>query len=149
MPAHGVAPLRVQARALLAALGLLLLGADQAQAQAVAARRIPRGAVLTQADIVTGPDSTNVQPGWVARRVINAGQPLRAPAVEPPRLVTAGQMVNLHVVQDGFRLTVQGRATSHGDLGDQVTVRLGPNRRIAGVITGPNQVTALEAQRSS
>ena len=65
----------------------------------VAARALARGAVLT-ADDITYPDSaaatdSTVAPGWVTRRVVAAGEPLRPPAVQPPVVVTANQPVEL------------------------------------------------------
>ncbi len=132
-----------------ALLLLALLAPLPAAAQTFAARDIPRGTVLTAADLRVAAGGSQVQPGWIARRVIKTGEVLRPPAVAPARMVRQGQTVHVLLRHEGIALSVEGQATGGGDLGDEIVVRLGPNRRIAGVISGPGQVTARDAQRSS
>src|SRR5687768_12650973 len=114
-----------------ALLGVVVIGAG-AQAQmapssdsgavvAVAARRIPRGAVLAAADIALArvvnqrlapTAAQQPAPGWVTRRVVLPGEVLREPAVAPARLVAAGQPVRFELTHDGIRLSLDGIATS-------------------------------------
>lgn len=130
---------------LLPAVVLLLPAPGWAQAHA--ARPIARGTVLAVADLRLGAAASEVQPGWIARRAIREGEVLRPPAVVPPRAVRQGQTVRVLVAEGGVHLALEGQAMGGGDPGDEVLVRLGPNRRITGVITGAAQVTARDAQR--
>lgn len=150
-----------------AAAALLALPASGAGAQAdgpaaardslldvvVATRRLPRGTVLTASDLaparrpvggVLRNTYTPAAPGWVARRVIQAGEVLRAPAVAPAPLVAAGQQVRFTLTQDGLALTLEGTAPVAGALGDTIPVRLGARRQLRGVVTGPAQVAAFD-----
>jgi flagella basal body P-ring formation protein FlgA len=83
-------------------VALILLSAGLARAQessrrvTAPTRPLPRGTVLTPEDIVyrdstiRGPIETNgVAVGWIMRRLIGAGEVLRAPAVERPAIVSA------------------------------------------------------------
>jgi flagella basal body P-ring formation protein FlgA len=119
----------------------------------VAARRLPRGTVLNDSDIIVarvvnwGPvhtSPTSVRAGWITRRVIRPHEPLREPAVAPAPLVGAGQPVLLVRDTQGLRLTVTGVATHAASLGETIAVRLGPKRLITAVVTGPGQVTATD-----
>jgi flagella basal body P-ring formation protein FlgA len=87
---------------------------------------------------------TPAAPGWVTRRVIQAGEVLRAPAVAPRPLVAAGQQVRFTVQHDGLALTLDGTAPVAGALGDTIPVRLGARRRLRGIVTGPAHVTAFD-----
>jgi flagella basal body P-ring formation protein FlgA len=147
-------------RALLAAVGfatVLVAGASARPAGAqqpmleqdfpVAARRLARGTVLTAGDVIVARVSVRssdapAQPGWVTRRVIEQGEPLRAPAVAPKPMVSAGQPVRFVRQEQGIRLTVDGRAIHAGQLGDRISVRLGANRRVDGFVTGAGEVSA-------
>ena len=127
----------------------------------VAARRIPRGTVLRAADMniarvparvdargVVHVETTPVIPGWIARRVIQRGEVLRAPAVAPAPLVAAGQAVQFTYQQDGLELTLDGVAPVAGSLGDTIPVRLGARRRVTGVVAGPARVIATDLSRT-
>ncbi len=123
---------------------------------AVAARPIARGAALTAGDITVmrvaqrgrlARRATPVAPGWVARRIIRAGEVLRTPAVAPAPLVAAGQAVQYTYQQDGLELTLDGLAPVAGSLGDTIPVRLGARRRVTGVVAGPAHVVALAPPR--
>ena len=154
-----VAALAVTVRPLPAQQGS---GASPAAATAmppvpVAARHLARGTVLEEADISHpgverhhGParDASGVAPGWVTRRLIRAGEPLRPPAVAPAPLVTAGSAVRLVVRGEAFQMSVDGVAVVAASLGDTIPVRLGAKRRVRGVVTGPAQVVAVDSPRS-
>ena len=124
----------------------------------IATRRLPRGTVLTERDMtvarvahrsaaVSGP--INVAAGWITRRVVQAGEALRAPAIGPAPLVRAGQTVEFIYMQDGLRLSLHGVAVVSAALGDVVDVRLGVKRRVTGIVSGPARITAIESTRSS
>lgn len=124
----------------------------------VAARRLARGAVLTAGDITMAradarhhmpADAQRPLPGWVARRVVLAGEVLRAPAVAPAPLVGAGQPVRYELTHEGIRLSLEGVATSAASLGERVTVRLGARRRVSGIVAGPARVVAIDSSRTS
>jgi flagella basal body P-ring formation protein FlgA len=63
-------------------------------------------------------------------------------------MVRAGDPVRIRVTLQGLHLTTSGIATTSALLGDTITVRLGPNRRVHGVVAGPNLVTAPLAPSS-
>ncbi len=124
----------------------------------VAARRLSRGAVLTAADITMAradarhhpaDGAQRPEPGWVARRVVLAGEVLREPAVAPAPLVGAGQPVRYELTHEGIRLSLEGVATSAASLGERVTVRLGARRRVTGIVAGPARVVATDSSRTS
>jgi len=164
----------MSARRLVRVLVVLLLalplsaGAAQAQARVpagdslldvvVATRRLPRGTVLTARDLaparrpvggVLRTTYTPAAPGWVARRVIQAGEVLRTPAVAPAPLVAAGSAVRFTLQHDGLSLTLDGTAPVAGALGDTIPVRLGARRQLRGVVTGPAHVTAFDSASDS
>jgi flagella basal body P-ring formation protein FlgA len=119
----------------------------EALAQAVAARVITRGSILSSEDISIGPDTVDrtsrpVEPGWVARRRIQPGEPLRPPTVAPAPLVRSGQPVQFAVDYHGIRLTLPSKALSSGALGDTILVRLDSRRRFRAVVTGPGFAVA-------
>lgn len=131
-------------------------GGDR-QTAPVAARRLPRGTVLSESDILVARVATRgtpghaagARPGWVTRRVVQLGERLVPPAVVPAPLVSAGQLVRYVVARDGVSLTISGRALTSGGLGDRVTVRLGANRHLHGIVTGAGRVAATDSTRSS
>jgi flagella basal body P-ring formation protein FlgA len=146
---------RRYASRVLAAVGMLVVAAPVALAQGRAApeppraaRTIARGAVLTRADIALdaamGADSSDteatVAPGWIARRVISAGEPLRPPAVMPPPVVRAGDTVRVVRSDGAVTLSARGRATNAAAPGERVSVRLDDGRRIEGQAAPSGQV---------
>lgn len=115
----------------------------------VATRQIARGATLTADDIelrdstmrpVVQVDTSEVAPGWVTRRVISAGEILRAPAVEPPNLVTANQPVEVEWSDQNIKLTLRGVATRNAPIGSRVTVRMESGRRVDGIVVAAGRV---------
>ena len=132
--------------------------------QPVAARSIPRGAMLTMEDIAYAPaaspaarrspsaaaasaamipaGATDSLIGRTTRRVIGAGEPLRAPAVAAPDLVKAGQEVDVVWQRGSVTLVVRGTATRAGRESDRITVRFGARQTIEGIVTGAGSVRA-------
>ena len=127
-----------------AGAGLRLWGQATATASPVAARDLPRGAVIALADLRA--DSA-VQAerllGWEVRRLMRAGEPVREPAVAPPTLVTAGATVAIEAVVAGDRVTRAATALGRGTLGDRITVRLDVHRTLPAVVTGPGLVRLI------
>lgn len=78
--------------------------------------------------------------GWITRRVIRAGEPLRAPAIAPPPLVRAGAPVTVQFVTAGVTVAREGTALMTGAFGDHVHIRLDEHRSLNGVVAGPSTV---------
>jgi flagellar basal body P-ring formation protein FlgA len=133
---------------------LLLAGAVPLPAMAqvpVAARDLPRGATLTPADILlregTGGDAAEaVTAGWVTRRMIRAGEALRAPAVGRPDAVRSGEEVTVRLRQGTVQLTLRGVAAAGAGIGETVWVRIGTGWRLEGVVAGPGEVSIESAR---
>ena len=105
----------------------------------IAARRINRGAVITAEDVAGQGAPVD---GWIARRVIQQGEALAAPAVSPPPLVRSRQDVSLLVSRGTITLSIPGSALADASLGDTILVRLDARRRVRGVVSGPGRVVA-------
>jgi flagella basal body P-ring formation protein FlgA len=110
----------------------------------VAARDLARGEVLALTDIVSVSSSASADEnaadslvGWTTRRVISAGEPLRAPAVSPPDLVKAGDTVQAVWRGKTIELSIGGTAAGSAALGERVLVRVDARRRLEGVVIGP------------
>lgn len=130
-----------------------------AELVAVAAREIARDAVLTATDIAYRPRSA-VRPGaarevpsdlipaagddsligWSTRRLLHAGELLRAPAVIPPRAVRSGEQVDVIWSQAGLVVTLVGRATRAAAIGERLTVRIDAHRTLEGIVIAPGRV---------
>ncbi|MDB4917744.1 MAG: hypothetical protein JWM95_5388 [Gemmatimonadetes bacterium] len=127
--------------------------------QRVAARAIPRGAVLTAADIAYArphhplPHSVEVLDtiphpaseadslvGWSTRRMIKAGEVLRAPAIIAPQLVKAGDVVELQWRNGSILITAKGHATRSAGAGERVTVRMTSQQSLEGSVIGAGRV---------
>lgn len=118
----------------------------------VAARDLARGTILSSSDIKWSdttltdgsiPEAAPVTPGWVARRVIRAGEILREPGVAMPDLVSAGDAVDVIYSTPGVTIRVRGTAIGRGSKGDEVYVKLNNRRRLHGIIAGPNTVRVM------
>ncbi len=112
----------------------------------VAAHDLPRGVELALEDIAPGPGAAK-RVGWTTRRVIRAGETLTEPAVEPPPLVRAGQVVQYIVRRGAIQLSISGTAMASGHTGEAIPIRLGERQRVEAVITGPGRVESPPARR--
>jgi flagella basal body P-ring formation protein FlgA len=130
-----------------------LAGAQQtgaARQVAVATRPLPRGTVLTLDDfevrdttLRSWNDTTKVAAGWVTRSAISRGEILRAPAVEPPVVVSANSPVQVEYADGGVRLTMRGIAARNGSIGERVPVRIDTGssmRRVEGTVIAPGRI---------
>jgi flagella basal body P-ring formation protein FlgA len=128
----------------------------------VAARAIPRGAVLTALDIAYASNARPDHPlphsvavldsiprpaidddslvGWTTRRMIKAGEVLRAPAIIPPQLVKAGELVELQWHDGSILITAKGHATRSASAGERVSVRLASQQSVEGSVVGAGRV---------
>jgi flagella basal body P-ring formation protein FlgA len=129
----------------------------------VAARPIARGSVLTAADIAyekktnaagnASPHSIAINErdrrpaaaddsliGFTARRLIATGEPLRAPAVIPPRLVASGDMVDVIWRDGSIVVTAKGRATRAAGAGERIAVRIDEKRTVEGMVVAAGRV---------
>jgi flagella basal body P-ring formation protein FlgA len=118
----------------------------------VAARDLPRGAILQADDLRTkvasdqdnrtgGLDFSEDAIGQETLRPLRAGQVIEAEGVESPELVRRGEPVSIVVNHGGVRVRTEGRARDSGKRGDVVMVE-SANRRNAfqAVVTGVNEV---------
>lgn len=124
----------------------------------VPARDIARGETLSAADVTyqTVPvanaglgavSSLDDVVGFETRRVLRAGESLRASDLRHPVLVTKGTMISMSFEAPGITLTTMGRAMSEGGLGETITVQ-NPNsfRQITAIVTGQGQARAIASQ---
>ena len=120
----------------------------------VPAHDIARGQVIGESDLtystvqgaalmngtVTAFDTVK---GMEARRMLRAGETLRADDVRRPIVVSKGQAVTMTVEAPGVQLTAMGRAMSEGGIGDTVTIQNPASfRMITGIVTAAGTVRA-------
>ncbi len=80
--------------------------------------------------------------GRAARRLLIAGQPVRAADIQSPVLVNRNGIVTVRVAHPTLTLAMQGKALDDGAEGDTVrVVNTRSNKTIQGVVTGPSEVT--------
>jgi flagella basal body P-ring formation protein FlgA len=147
----------ILALAILTVPAVCLMGASYAFADVrivVPARDIARGQTISDTDLtfstveggaLMSGTVTNIEvlKGMEARRLLHAGETLRADDVRRPVMVSKGQTVTMTFAAPGVELTAMGRAMSEGGIGDTVTVQNPVSfRMIAGVITGAGTVRA-------
>lgn len=140
---------------ILALIGLVTAARLDAQQPTVstgvsllAAREIPRGATIEAADIVAEGTEANTVVGWVAKRLIRAGEALRAPAIAPAELVRSGDTVQL-VWRDGnLEIRMTGRAMGSAAAGERVIVRVDTRRRFEGIAEAPGVVRLNKLEKN-
>ena len=120
----------------------------------VPAHDIARGQTIMESDLtVTTVPGTALMAGTVttfaavkdmeARRMLHAGEALRADDLRRPVVVTKGQTITMLFHAPGVELTAMGRAMGEGGVGDTITVQNPSSfRMINGVISSPGTVTA-------
>lgn len=95
-----------------------------------AARDLQRGVTLTRDDYVGAGESGPV--GWVTRRVVRAGEPLRPPAIVPARVIRSGDQVKVVWSDGALEVRLTGRAMNAAAAGEPVRVRVDARRRFEG-----------------
>ena len=83
-----------------------------------------------------------------ARRRLLPGRPVRQGDVQAPRLVRRGETVEVVYRAPGIELVTIGRALEDGSRGSVVGIaNLDSGQRLAGLVTGPRQITVGAAGR--
>ncbi len=84
--------------------------------------------------------------GLAAARSLTAGQPFRLGDVKKPEMVARNGIVTLTFRRPGITLSLQGRATEPGAMGEAVRVmNLSSNKIVQAVVIGPGEVEVLAA----
>jgi flagella basal body P-ring formation protein FlgA len=79
--------------------------------------------------------------GKAARRILRAGETVRAGDIAEPIVVHKGDLVTIALTTAGMQLTAQGKAVEDGAMGASLRVtNTQSNRVIDAVVAGPNQV---------
>lgn len=124
----------------------------------IAARRLPRGTVLSGSDIEFGsatswgpPQAEDdiVAPGWVAQRTLARGDRLVTPAVRPALSVTSGSPVEIVWRRGTIALALPGTAAGNGTVGELVFVRSESGKRMRGIIVAPGVVDVTRGASSN
>lgn len=118
---------------------------------------VPMGTVIAWSDI----DYVEIRPeqlsrynivnpqeivGQAAARSLTPGQPLRLGDIKKPELVARNGIVTLTFRRPGITLSLQGRATEPGAMGEAVRVmNLTSNKIVQAVVIGPGEVEVLAA----
>ncbi len=117
--------------------------------RAIAAVDLKRNAVLVAGDIALEdqvewgpPKEREASPteGWVTRRIIRAGEPLRRPAVTPPAAVHSGDPIQAVWRRSGVEVVLEGIAAGSASAGEKVYVRTPDGHRYRGTVVSPGRV---------
>jgi len=127
----------------------------------VPAHDIARGDVIADSDLTYGTvaqgamfgnvvTSMNQIDGMQTRRVLRAGEAVRADDVRKPVIVTKGSTVTMTFNAPGVELSATGKAMSEGGLGETVVV-LNPvsYRQVSATVIGAGQVRAGDVSREA
>jgi len=121
----------------------------------VAARTLPRGHVLTEADVtVAERDVAMLSAGYVSRPEEILGRRLKQPLIEgralTPRMVAAdiavrrGQSVTLTVRSDALAIRMKGKALMDGTVNQRIRVENSTSRRVVeGIVRSAEHVEVL------
>jgi len=102
----------------------------------VSETKLPRERVAS--DAITNPQQLI---GKAARRILRAGETIRAGDIAEPIVVHKGDLVTIALNTAGMQLTAQGKAVEDGALGASIRVtNTQSSRVIDAVVAGPNQV---------
>ncbi len=119
----------------------------------ILSRPVPRGAVLTEADIKIervavkrmGANVVTRMEGAVGmqtKRALRPGQPLRSTDLAPPTMIEKGTLVTMVFAIPGVKLTNVGRALESGSIGDIIDVINPRSRRtVMARVVSRNQVS--------
>ncbi len=106
----------------------------------LAAREIPRGALIEAADIDGIGDEAESILGWETKRVIRTGEVLRAPAIAPAQIIRSGETVQLLWRGGELEIRMTGRAMGSAIGGERILVRVDTRRRFEGIAEAPGVV---------
>lgn len=94
-------------------------------------------------DVAGGADAVI---GMSVKQAMRAGQIVRRNDLARPELVARNEMVTIHYEVPGIRITLRGKSTDSGALGDVVSVQnIQSKRTVQGTVTGPGLVTISPA----
>jgi flagella basal body P-ring formation protein FlgA len=122
---------------------------------AITTRALARGEIVKAGDVVierrAKSEFANEPPapaaevvGLAVRRAVRAGQPLHSAELAKPEIIHRGDMVTLHYEVPGIVISMRGKATENGALGDTVSVLNEQSKRtIQGVVSSPGHVTVV------
>lgn len=80
--------------------------------------------------------------GTTPRRLLNAGQPVKANEIEAPKIVERGEYITMIFKQGPLHLTARGKALEHGAKGDLIrVVNTGSNQTVEAMVTNIKEVT--------
>lgn len=98
--------------------------------------KLPRERVAS--DAITNPQ---ILVGKAARRILRAGETVRAGDIAEPVVVHKGDLVTIVLNTAGMQLTAQGKAVEDGAMGASIRItNTQSSRVIDAVVAGPNQV---------
>ena len=98
--------------------------------------KLPRERVAS--DAITNPQ---LLVGKAARRILRAGETVRAGDIAEPVVVHKGDLVTIALNTAGMQLTAQGKAVEDGAMGASIRItNTQSSRVIDAVVAGPNQV---------
>lgn len=119
-------------------LASAILFAPRSWAEDLAVRPLPRGTILTAADLSGGnPDLIGLE----VIRHLRKGQAVDRSVLREPHIVKRNDRVALVFVQGRLRLETTGRSLESGALGDRVTVmNMESRQKVFGYVNGPETV---------
>lgn len=121
----------------------------------VAKQALPRGAVLTAADLkVERAELTQLHQGYyqtmadaigmVTKRSLAAGKAITPDAVDSKRLVQRGDRVTIEAKYGGIEVRMRGEAMRDGSNGERISVKnLSSERIIEGIVTSQGVVSVV------
>lgn len=80
--------------------------------------------------------------GTTPRRMISAGQPVKATEIQEPKVVERGEYVTVKFNQGSLQLTTRAKALENGARGDTIRVlNVNSNKTLEGIVTASKEVT--------
>ena len=116
-------------------------------AEILSVRTLPRGTVITPADISI--TSANYElagrfVGMQLKRTIYQGAPVQLTDLEKPVLVKRNAIVSMTYDTGALVITTTGRSLGQGGEGDMIQVMNGQSRKkVQAVVTGPDSVRVM------
>jgi flagella basal body P-ring formation protein FlgA len=109
-----------------------IIGKNDIQYIDLPARSVKPDTILTEENLI----------GATPRRMLAAGEPVKAGDIEAPRMVERGQSVTLIFSAGPLNLTARGKALENGTQGDVIRVlNTSSNKTIDGVVTASQEVS--------
>ncbi len=121
---------------------------EPAQEPARAARALPRGTVIAAGDVMVLGDSLprELPIGWITRRVVQVGEPLRPPTIGRTPVVHTGRSVSLVAGTRVLQVVRTALALEDGAPGDTIKVRVDRGAIVTAIVR--DSVTVVPAPSS-